>query len=111
MDSPLYARHGQAIAFGSSIANAVDLTVGPDGYLYYLAYGGGAVSRVGFTPSTPCDLTYDGSVNVVDVQHIVLVVLGLQQSAGTEDLNGDTLINVVDVQRLVNAALGGACLA
>jgi hypothetical protein len=62
-----------------------------------------------FTPSSPCDLTFDGSVNVVDVQRLVLVVLGVASSAGTEDFNGDSTINVADVQRLVNTVLGGSC--
>jgi glucose/arabinose dehydrogenase len=101
---------GQATAFATSISNPVDLTVGPDGYLYYLARGGGGtVSRVAFTASSPCDLSFDGAVDVVDVQRLVLVILGTLPSAGSEDLNGDSLINVVDVQRLVNTALGGSC--
>jgi glucose/arabinose dehydrogenase len=40
---------GAAIDFASGIANPVDLQVGPDGNLYYLAYGSGAVFRVNFT--------------------------------------------------------------
>jgi glucose/arabinose dehydrogenase len=101
---------GQATGFATSISNPVDLTVGPDGYLYYLARGGGGtVYRISFTASSPCDLTFDGSVNVVDIQRLVLVVLGVASGAGSEDLNGDTLVNVADVQRLVNTALGGSC--
>jgi glucose/arabinose dehydrogenase len=100
---------GQASGFASSVTSAVDLALGPDGYLYYLARGGGTVMRVGFTPNSPCDLTFDGSVNVVDVQRLVLVVLGIALSAGSEDFNGDSLINVVDVQRLVNTVLGSPC--
>ena len=99
----------QATGFATSVSSAVDLAVGPDGYLYYLARGGGSVVRVVFTPSSPCDLTFDGSVNVVDVQRLVLVVLGVASSAGTEDFNGDSTINVADVQRLVNTVLGGSC--
>jgi glucose/arabinose dehydrogenase len=100
---------GQSTGFATSISSPVDLTIGPDGNLYYLARGAGSVFRVTFTASSPCDLTFDGSVDVVDVQRLVLVVLGAAPSAGTEDLNGDSAINVVDVQRLVNTALGGSC--
>jgi glucose/arabinose dehydrogenase len=100
---------GQSAEFATSISSPVDLAVGPDGYLYYLARGAGSVFRVAFTANSPCDLTFDGSVNVVDVQRMVLVVLGSVPGAGTEDLNGDSLINVADVQSLVNAALGGSC--
>jgi len=100
----------QASGFATSISSPVDLAVGADGYLYYLARGGGgAVFRVAFTASSPCDLSFDGSVDVVDVQRLVLVILGSLPSAGTEDLNGDSSINVADVQRLVNTALGGSC--
>lgn len=101
---------GQASSFATSISSPVDLTVGPDGYLYYLARGGGgAVFRVAFTANSPCDLSFDGSVDVVDVQRLVLVILGSLPSAGTEDVNGDSSVNVADVQRLVNTVLGGSC--
>jgi hypothetical protein len=46
---------------------------------------------------------------VIDVQRLVLVVLGVAPGAGTEDLNNDSSVNVADVQRLVNTALGGSC--
>ncbi len=100
---------GQSSDFASSISSPVDLAVGPDGYLYYLARGAGAVFQVGFASSSPCDLTLDGVVNVVDVQRLILVVLGAAPGTGAEDLNGDSLVNVADVQRLINVALGGSC--
>jgi glucose/arabinose dehydrogenase len=101
---------GQATAFAIGVSSPVDLTVGPDGNLYYLARGSGAVFKAGFTASSRCDLTFDGATNVVDVLRIVNVVLGAP-SAGTEDLNRDSSINVLDVQLLVNAALSGTCPA
>lgn len=101
---------GQASGFATSISNPVDLTVGPDGFLYYLARGGGGVVyRVSFTASSPCDLTFDGTVNVVDVQRLVAILLGTVTGTGDEDLNNDSLINVADLQWLVNTALGGSC--
>lgn len=99
---------GLATGFATGVSNPVDLTMGPDGYLYYLARGAGAVFRTGFTASSRCDLNFDGSTNVIDVQRMVNVILGAP-GAGTEDLNGDTSINVVDLQLLVNTALGSAC--
>lgn len=98
----------QAAAFATGISSPVDLTTGPDGNLYYLARGAGAVFRVEFTASSRCDLTFDGATNVVDVQRLVNVALGAP-SGGTEDLNRDSSINVVDVQLLINTVLGGTC--
>ncbi|MEI9811327.1 MAG: hypothetical protein WDO18_01040 [Acidobacteriota bacterium] len=87
----------------------MDLTVGPDGYLYYLSRGGSSVVRVNYTPSTRCDLTGDSTTNVGDVVRLVNVILGLATGTGTEDLNGDSVVNVVDVQWMVLVALGAAC--
>lgn len=98
----------QATAFATGVSNPVDLTTGPDGYLYYLARGAGAVVRVEFASSSRCDLTFDGATNVVDVQRLINVVLGAP-GAGTEDLNRDSAVNVVDVQLLINTVLGGTC--
>ena len=64
--------------------------------------------KAGFTPSSRCDLSFDGLTNVLDIQRMVNVVLGAP-SAGTEDLNRDSSINVLDVQLLVNTVLGGTC--
>jgi glucose/arabinose dehydrogenase len=104
--------NNQASDFATAVANPVDVAIGPDGYLYYLARGGGgAVFRVAFTPANRCDLNFDSAVNVLDVQQLALVVLGLAPAAGTENLNGDGAVNIVDLQLLVNVALGGACPA
>ena len=55
-----------------------------------------------------CDLSADGSVNVLDVSRAVSMTLGL--SPCTANINGPTVCNVVTVQRIVNATLGGACV-
>lgn len=98
----------QAAAFATGVSNPVDLTTGPDGNLYYLARGAGAVVRVEFAASSRCDLTFDGATNVIDVQRLISVVLGAP-GTGTEDLNRDSAVNVIDVQLLINTALGGTC--
>jgi glucose/arabinose dehydrogenase len=42
--------NGNAVTdFATGIASPVDLKVSPDGFLYYLARGAGAVGRIGFT--------------------------------------------------------------
>jgi hypothetical protein len=62
-----------------------------------------------FTVSTSsrCDLNGDATVNVLDVQRIVLLVLGLVSgSPGEGDLNRDGRVDVLDVQTLLNVVLG-----
>ena len=54
-----------------------------------------------------CDLNGDGVVNVLDVQIMVNMALGLTACV---DLDGDGRCDVIDVQRVTNAALGQACL-
>lgn len=102
---------GQTAAFATGAGNVVDLTVGQDGQLYYLSRsGGGVVYRVNFTPASRCDMNFDGSTNVVDVQRMVNVLLG-SPAAGNEDLNRDGTVTVVDLQTLVNTVLGAPCPA
>jgi uncharacterized repeat protein (TIGR01451 family) len=54
-----------------------------------------------------CDISQDGSTNVVDVQLEINEALGVALAAN--DLNGDNVVNVVDVQIVINAALGLGC--
>jgi len=63
-------------------------------------------SAVGATSA--CDVTSDGSVNVVDVQLVINQVLG-HVACTNGDLDGNGRCDVVDVQRVINAALGGIC--
>jgi hypothetical protein len=56
-----------------------------------------------------CDLNMDSAVNVVDVQGLINLILGLSAGApGAGDLNHDGFVNVVDVQALVNTVIGAA---
>jgi parallel beta-helix repeat protein len=62
-------------------------------------------------PGTPtCDLSGDGSLNVLDVQLCANQTLGVI-SCGTGDINRDGTCTVTDVQRVINAVLGSACLS
>jgi len=54
-----------------------------------------------------CDLQYNGSTNVADVQLVVNEALGA--AAAVSDLSGDGVLNVVDVQIVIDAALGLGC--
>ena len=62
-----------------------------------------------FAQGTACDLDGSGSVNVVDVNRAVSMVLGtVPCTASVEGLNTCT---IVTVQRVVNSALGQPCIA
>ena len=55
-----------AFAFASGIASPVDLQVGSDGALYYLARGGGVVVKIQFDfPKPAPDFNVNGSADVV----------------------------------------------
>lgn len=58
-------------------------------------------------PFLPSDVNQDSSVDVVDVQTIVNLILSVQapQYLGQGDVDGDFAVDVVDVQNVVNAIL------
>lgn len=60
-----------------------------------------------------CDINQDAATNVLDVQLLVNIVLGITTAApAIGDLNNDGTRNVLDLQLLVNAVLGiSACPA
>jgi hypothetical protein len=53
-----------------------------------------------------CDMNSDASVNVLDLQKLINIILGLTASSGAFDLNGDGSINVLELQTLSNVVLG-----
>ena len=57
---------------------------------------------------SPCDLNMDGVTNVIDVQLIVNMSLGMIPC--TANITAPGQCSVVQVQRVVNASLGGACV-
>ena len=68
---------------------------------------GTATSPAVFTVSgSRCDLTADGSVNVLDIQLLINAILGVPGSLGSADINGDGSTNVLDLQVLINVILG-----
>jgi len=93
---------GSASAFATGISTPVDLHVGPDGCLYYLAQGnGGQVFRISATPGQPLnisvrarvgsgsDVLISGFINTgTAAKKIILRALGpsLQQSGVTDPL-------------------------
>jgi hypothetical protein len=55
-----------------------------------------------------CDLSQDGLVNLIDVQLVINMSLGLVPC--TADINGPGMCNIVTVQRVINAGLGQPCV-
>lgn len=59
------------------------------------------------TPVSSPDINGDGVVNMLDLQMLIDIILGIIiVSAGVGDLNGDGLVDVRDVQLLVNDIMG-----
>jgi hypothetical protein len=56
--------------------------------------------------TSKCDSNNDGSVNVLDLQILVNVILGVQGPAANNDLNADGRVDVLDLQILANVILG-----
>jgi len=57
-------------------------------------------------PPTPTDLNGDHTVDAVDVQLVIIDVLGIDISPYNGDVNGDSKHDAVDIQMVINAALG-----
>jgi hypothetical protein len=56
------------------------------------------------------DVNLDGTVNVLDVQLVVNVILGVEtdsQILARSDVSGDGRVDVLDVQTVVNLILAG----
>jgi hypothetical protein len=55
---------------------------------------------------TGYDINGDGTVNVLDLQILANVILGVASCPGNCDINGDASVNALDLQILVNVILG-----
>jgi hypothetical protein len=55
---------------------------------------------------TGYDINGDGAINVLDLQILVNVILGVAGCPGNCDINGDSSVNALDLQILVNVILG-----
>jgi len=53
-----------------------------------------------------CDINGDTSVNVLDLQAMISMVLGITSGGTDQDLNNDGRIDVLDLQILANVVLG-----
>jgi glucose/arabinose dehydrogenase len=101
--------HDAATAFATGISNPVDLLVGHDGSLYYLARGSGVgfVGRIGWNASLHGDADGDGSTASQDLFYLInrLFAGGPATSPGF-DADGNGLVNANDLTYLVNYLLG-----
>jgi hypothetical protein len=106
---------GQFQAFKTSLVgvdaneNAHPLSTWTWNMTYNGTTGAVAVISVNGIAITACDITYNGTADVADVQSMVNQVLGV--SAAVSDLTQDGVVNVVDLQIVINAALGLGCSA
>ena len=88
--------------FATGISNPVDLAVGHDGSLYYLARGSGAVVRVRWSQHLEGDVNNDGTTNGADAFYLMNYVHGTGPApvqGGDVDNNGT--VNAADVTYLV----------
>ena len=94
--------------FATGISNPVDLLVGHDGSLYYLARGAGAVVRVRWDQHLEGDVNGDGEVNAADVYYFINYVHGggPAPAAGTGDVDGNGSVNAADLAYLVAYVYG-----
>jgi len=53
-----------------------------------------------------CDMNDDTAVNVLDLQKLINIILGISASSDAFDLNGDGTINILELQTLSNVVLG-----
>jgi hypothetical protein len=67
------------------------------------AYSNEVTATVG---SSSCDMNADSSVNALDLQALINVILGIRTCPGTCDINRDTRVDVLDLQVLSNVVLG-----
>jgi hypothetical protein len=68
-------------------------------------YSNEASQTIGTSPVT-CNINGDASVNVLDLQALANVILGINSSSASFDLNRDGKVDVLDLQILNNVVLG-----
>jgi glucose/arabinose dehydrogenase len=104
--------------FASGISSPVDIKIGADGYLYYLARGSGSVYRVTFTNFTDASLTAGAStVRAIHVTELRLRINALRTRFGLSifpwtdpSLGAGTVVRAIHVADL-RTALQGAFVA
>ena len=94
-----------ATSFATNVSFPVDLFVGLDGALYYLARGAGAVGRIQFAMRG--DLDADADVDLDDLRRMIYMLIGtIPPDLAKADLDGDGQLLLVDLQALVRILVG-----
>ena len=92
--------NGNAVSdFATGISSPVDLKVSPDGFLYYLARGAGAVGRIGFTT------TGDNIPPTVSITNPTNGAIVARKTTITITATASDNVGVTRVDFLVNGAL------
>jgi hypothetical protein len=69
-------------------------------------YSNEVTTTISGSGSVTCDLNADSNVNVLDLQRMVNIALGISSYSNNYDLNHDGKIDILDVQILNNVVLG-----
>jgi len=97
-----------AVDFATGTSSPVDMLVGHDGSLYYLARapGGGVVSRIRWTASLDGDVNNDGTTSTPDLFYFINYFYGGGGAPSHGDVDGSGQINTNDLTYLVQYVLG-----
>lgn len=57
---------------------------------------------------TTGDIDGDGEVDVADIQHIINMIVGTEDSTSAADLNGDGDVDIADIQAIINIIISNA---
>ena len=102
--------------FGNGWAHLISSSAGTYGAQWNATAGSFASSTVSFKAAgsasggtlSACDLNQDGLVNVIDVQLVTDMYLGVIPCAA--NIVGNGICSTLTVQQVQNAALGGTCV-
>jgi glucose/arabinose dehydrogenase len=93
--------------FATGLSNPVDVLVGHDGSLYYLARGGGVVGRIRWNNHLKGDVNNDGTTDQADLFYLINhFYAGGPAPVQGGDVDGNGQINTADLTYLATYLLG-----
>lgn len=88
--------NGQSVDFATGISQPVDLAFGSDGSLYYLARGGGVVSRIAYADTASVTVTVNGSPGPLVLSGDDPLDVAIAFDSGGSTLNpGEVFVGVI----------------